>query len=427
MNIFGKMPHDYKWLSDLKAADEAQFRAKMRESSKIVSGVNFGDQFKAVRRDRVSNQRYATMNGRALNDSKRGRTLAVNDQVSQGITYFQNNLEAIQAEIEEILYSAFRLPKYFPMNTSIPEGATSYFYRVVNKFGQGDFIENFGTDAPTAQVSVQKVNYNLQRGGITPVWSREDLRNATFSGVPLDTETIDAATTGCMQHIEQVGLGTARDQLFEGLLNVSSIPVETAPTPWTQLPPDQLLEEINNVITSIIFDTEEIFGGLIKGRLAIYCPPSLWSYLVNTPRSATTDTTIWGFLSDLRNNAWSQYTGGDNFEILNVKELETAGVNGTPRVLFGFPDERKIWEMGMSISPRVITILDKAHYLEAPMEYKISGLNVKYSGAGLRYVDNVASPAAQRKRLNPKQFEQVKEKRKDELMKGAKITTKKGK
>lgn len=361
MNIFGKTVEDYRWLQDLQA-NRATYEAFMRSKR--------GAQFKVLHNDKAIGY---------------GRKNLIQDDPAQAISFLTNNLEAIQAEIEEIMYSEFRLDDYFPINRNIPEGAQTYAYRVVDKQGQGRFIENYGTNAETASVTAQIVPYVMELGGIIPHWSIEDLRSATFGGIPLDTETIRAGTEGCMQHIERVGLGTDVDQnRFEGLLNIANVPVVVAPTPWTSLDPTDIINQINEYLSLIISQTNEIFGRNISADLALYIPISILGVL-ERPREAFSDKTIWEFVRD--QNVWTRYTGRPLQQRV-VVEFDTAGGGGSQRILFGYPTESRVWEMGMSISPRVIKVIEREFSFNAPMEYKISGLNVKRPG-GLLYVDGV--------------------------------------
>ncbi|MEE9451887.1 MAG: major capsid family protein [Gammaproteobacteria bacterium] len=309
------------------------------------------------------------------------------DEPAQGVTWFTNNLEAIQAEIEEILYSEFRLNSYFPFVKNIPEGAQTYSYRVTDKQGNAGFIENFGTNANTAHVSAKIVPYVIQLGGIIAEWSMEDLRAAIMAGIPLDRETIEAATNASMEHIEQVGLGTVADPRFEGLLTLSGVPIDLATAPWDTLTPDALVAEIQSFITQIISQTNEIFGRVIREQLALYVPLPIANLIRNTRLSSVNDTSIWQYVSV--NNLWTQYTNGKPLDMQIVQELEDFGtVGGQSRVLYGYPTASKVWEFAMPMSPRVNRIIPEAYSFTAPLEYKISGLNAKRPG-GLLYVDGV--------------------------------------
>ena len=69
-------------------------------------------------------------------------------------------------------------------------------------------------------------------------------------------------------------------------------------------------------------------------------------------------------------------------------ELAGAGV-GTDidRMVVAINDTR-VWEMAIPIYPRILTTINYGYSVQAPMEYKISALNVKRP-KGIRYIDKI--------------------------------------
>lgn len=368
-NIFGKTPFDYKYLVDAKNSDPLLYDYYIKKGF-----TGRGHHFNALG------------NGMGIIKDKN----SLRDSEAQAITYLTSNTEAMQAEIEEIMYGQFRLDDLFPFNTNIPEGAQTYYYRVVNSYGKAKFIDNMGTNADNATISTQKVSYNLRQLGVVPQWSDEDLRGAVFANIPFDTYVMKAATESCIQEIERVGLGIYQqggvntNPTFEGLLNLSSVTVDTAAAQWNTLTPDEVVEAITNPIANIIKNSEEIFGRNIKAKLALYCSVEMANFLM-TPRQTYDAKSIWEYARI--NNVWNIYTGIP-LEMRIVTNLSTAGADGENRVIYGYPESSEVWEMGMSISPRVLPTIRQPYGYVSPMEAKISGLNVKRPG-GLLYVDNV--------------------------------------
>ena len=315
------------------------------------------------------------------------RSRPLNDQEAnaQAVSFLTNNFQAIQAAIEEILYLDFRLDEFFPIKTDIPEGARSYSYKVVDRHGRGTFIENNGTNAQSALATLQNVPYPLEYAGILPEWTLEDLRNASFGGIALDTETIRAATEGCMDHIEIVGLSGDSSRGFLGLTNMEGPTTATAAKTIATMTADEMVAFVQTHATAVISGTQEIFGRTIKSKMALYLPIAEADRIQNTRLADDASKSVWEYASV--NNMWTQYTGKP-LELRVVAELAGAGSGDTNRALFGFPDEDRVWEMAMPISPRVITTMNKGFTICAPMEYKISGLNEKRSNA-MRYVDGV--------------------------------------
>lgn len=303
---------------------------------------------------------------------------------AQAFGFVTNNFQAIQAMVEEILYTDFRLDNYFPMVTTIPEGARTYSYKVINVYGQGKFIDNSGKDANRASASMQNVPYALEYAGIIPSWNLEDIRGAAFAGIPLDTHTIQAGTDGCLDHIEQIGLKGDAGRGFTGLVNQPDIPADSSAKTIANMSADEMVTFIQTGVADIIEQTAEVMGTRIKSGMVIYVPISQQALLLHTRLATDASKTVWEYVSI--NNLWTARTG-ETLKLEGVAEMSGAGAGATDRSLFGFNNNR-IMEMAMPIQPRVIRLLDQHYGVDAPMEYKISGLNVKRPTA-MRYYDAI--------------------------------------
>ena len=135
----------------------------------------------------------------------------------------------------------------------------------------------------------------------------------------------------------------------------------------------------------IIGSTNEIFGSKISEVGALYIDIETANLLKTTYRATNSDETIWDLAQT--DNLWTQYTGKP-VEFRIVAELKTAGAGGTKRALYGFPESDEVWEMSMAMRPRVLRMVEQTYYIQAPMAYKISGLNGKRPG-GMRYIDDI--------------------------------------
>jgi hypothetical protein len=301
---------------------------------------------------------------------------------AQGFGFGTNNLQAIQSEIEEVLYLNFRLDKFVPINNAIAEGANSYAYRVKNQYGEANFIDSYGKNAQSADVSYELLSSVILQGGIDAMWSLQEVRSANFAGIPLQTDTIDAATRACMNHIEKVGLVGDASKGFEGLTNNSDIPTETAAT--TLANASDAADYINDYINKVIVDTNTIASNRITTGLTVYLPVTQFNFLATKKYSDVADKSVMDYLKTF--NAWTAQTGNPiMFE--SVIEFAGAGAGSADRMLIGF-NEKSVMEMGNPIMPRVINLMNEGRYFRAPLEYSISQLNVKRPGACL-YVDGV--------------------------------------
>ncbi len=357
-DIFGREQHQYKFLVALATKKLLDSHMQQLAAHGRVHDFN------------ALSQRQVPLNDTEVN--------------AQAIHFVTNNMQAIQSMVEEILYTDFRLDSYFPIVTNIPEGARTYSYKVTNSYGRGKFIDNTGKDANSAQVSLQNIPYNLQYAGIIPSWTLEDLRAAAFTGIALDTSTIKAGTEGCMDHIEIVGLSGDATYGFTGLINDADVPSNNAAKTIANMTATEMIAFIQSNVANIIEQSAEVFSRVIKTGLTLYLPLAQETLIGDTAAANDSNKTVWEYAKV--NNQWTRRTGQE-LKLETVAELAGAGSGATDRALFGFNNDR-VMEMAMPIQPRVIQTIQLHYGVDAPMEYKISGLNVKRPSV-MRYVDTI--------------------------------------
>ena len=131
--------------------------------------------------------------------------------------FVTNNMLQVMAYIDEIMYTAYRLPRFIAINTMIDEGAQSYGYRVLQRTGMAAPIAADGTGAPSAAVAGGLVTNPLIYYGIIANWTLDEARAAMFGNFPLPTATIDAAVQGALDRLQRQTL-TGGDGAL-GILN----------------------------------------------------------------------------------------------------------------------------------------------------------------------------------------------------------------
>ncbi len=360
-DIFGREALDYRHLRDINSRGSEVLSAYLENQAQEPEGR---------RHD------FNALNARRLDNA-----------AAEPIGYVTDNLQSIQSMIEEILYTDFRLDEFLPIITNIPEGASSYSYRITDAVGRGRFIDHDGTNAPSANVSLRTVPYSLEYAGIVPEWTRRDVQMAMFGGVALDTETVQAATTGAMDHIELVGLSGDAERGFKGLINQSTgtgkVPRTDATATVDSMSGDEIVDFLQGEVTKIVTSSEEVFGRSIRSGLCIYLPLEQGATVANK-RLTDIDKTAWDYFAE--HNLWFTYTG-ERPMLKLVAELDGAGASNADRMIVALKNER-VMEMAMPISPRIIGTYDWGYTITTPMEYAISGLNLKRP-AGVRYVDGV--------------------------------------
>ena len=313
---------------------------------------------------------------------------------AQAVGFMTDNLLAIQTMVDEILYLKYRLPDYIHLNMNIPDGADSYGVRIIDRTGRGEFITNTGTDAPVARVSQRLEQQQMYYAGINADYTVEDLRNAMTAGIPLDSAVIEAAVDGALEHMEAVGLSgsTVLPNSPRGLINWATgtgndqVNLETQPTneTFSNLTGMDIRDVINDDISWVIETTQETLSTNITQGMSIYLPTQQFNRLVTRFVGDNQEVSVMrGIMMD---NPWTFRTSSD-VQFKSVPELADAGVSSTDRMVIACKDPR-VFEMGVSIPPRVLKILDMGRNICAQIEYKFSPLFMKRATT-VRYRDAI--------------------------------------
>ena len=152
----------------------------------------------------------------------------------------------------------------------------------------------------------------------------------------------------------------------------------------TNMTADEMVSYVQTNVSLIIATTKEVFGRTIRNGLTLYVPIAQEALLGDTKLATDASKTVWEYVKV--NNQWTRRTGQE-LKMIAVAELAGAGAGATDRSLFGFNDDR-VMEMAMPISPRIVRMLETHYGVDAPMEYKISPLNVK-RGSAMLYIDSI--------------------------------------
>ena len=297
------------------------------------------------------------------------------EALTAGVGLITNNLQAVQVESDEILRRMFNLGDLIPLNTNVPEGATSNSVNVINRYGKGKFINKDGSNVEIAQASADRVAYPILYGGIVANWSLQELRNSIFAGIPLSTETIASAVEACTYHMNEVGMVGDSQYEITGLLNSPDIPTYAGSVPnFLTASPDEIVKFIQVVIGALGASSNEVLYQKFRtSDMVVMLPTVAFDVVSETKYSDNADRTIGEFLA--QRNPWTTRTGRP-LQFRSMPEANEAGESGSARMVV-YPKDSRVLEMDVAISPRVTQVVNKEYSVNTPYEYSISGLNVK--------------------------------------------------
>jgi hypothetical protein len=99
----------------------------------------------------------------------------------------------LRAQSVDVEYAKSQFRNVLPVNTSVPEGATSYSVPSFDMVGQAKLIVNYGDDLPMVDVKQSETTVGIHRYGASYEYSVQDLASSAMSGIMLDQKRQQAA------------------------------------------------------------------------------------------------------------------------------------------------------------------------------------------------------------------------------------------
>jgi hypothetical protein len=138
--------------------------------------------------------------------------------------FFSNQLEQIRPTLYEKKYPELKARKAVPIKNDIHPGAMSLTERAVDEVGEADFISDLGDDANFVEVvKDQEDTYYMRMIALKYGWTIQEMRNAQFANMNLDTRKAFACRRGIERFIDKNLLigGSVGGRTLYGLYTLS--------------------------------------------------------------------------------------------------------------------------------------------------------------------------------------------------------------
>lgn len=244
--------------------------------------------------------------------------------------YFISNFEDFRLEFEEVEYSDLYWREVMPaasINTGINPGADSWSYPILDWRGQGAWRGINGENIPTVSMVSGKNTVPILLGAVSGQLDTEEVRRVMMGvSLNLENEYPRIMRMACDRHVEGAFFYGDTNVGFVPFLDYPNIPVTTASGPLSGMTSAQAIEQLNTWLATVWTNT-----GLVHMPNTILMPASIYSYLMSTPRSDNSDTTILNYF--LQNNITNGRINGE-IRIIPLPYLDDAGVGNTTRMIF---------------------------------------------------------------------------------------------
>lgn len=240
---------------------------------------------------------------------------------AEGDIFFARQLEFVQSRVYEYQYPELMSYRLFPVNTNFPVGAEYITTTGYQSVGRARVINSYADDLPAAALIGMQLSSKVQGIGASYRYSYQEIRNAQYANVPLESALAMAARRAIEQKMDDLAFFGDSSVGLYGLFNNPNIPTQSVPadgtggsTEWSTKTPDQILRDMNLIVNQIATSTNGV-----EAPNTLLLPLEQYTLIASMARSANSDTTVLDYFRI--NNPFID-------EVIPVPKLAGAGLAG---------------------------------------------------------------------------------------------------
>lgn len=292
---------------------------------------------------------------------------------ADGAVFFQRQLEHIKSKSFDVKYAELKARGLFPVSNEAGAGATSITYRTYDQSGVAKIINAYAKDLPRADVAGKETTIPVRTLGVAFGYNIDEINSSQMVGASLDQRRANAARRANEQAVNDVAFYGDADAGLPGLFSNPNIPTGNVVNPgsgtaFVNKTPDQIIFDLNDGLTDV-FETTN----MVEVPDTILMPPAQWSYIMSTPRSSNSDTTIGKYFAD--NNAH----GITLDSIIPVNECAASKnpLLTADAMVFYRRDPDKL-QLEIPSELQFLPVQRKGLEFEVPTHSRLAGLNIYY-------------------------------------------------
>jgi hypothetical protein len=136
---------------------------------------------------------------------------------------FARALDYIIRKPYEAEYPELRAPEFLPLMTEVPPEALTFTYRMIDKIGQAQIIQENGSDAPKVDIKGEEWQAPIVTIGMSYDYTILDTLRAARMNVPLEAYKAEAARFGCEYLMEVIAAVGALNSGVAGFTNAPGV------------------------------------------------------------------------------------------------------------------------------------------------------------------------------------------------------------
>lgn len=241
----------------------------------------------------------------------------------------------IETKIYRKRYPTLNYKMVIPVVTEGAEWAIGTTFFTVDSAGTAKFISGAGTDMPFNKSTKDMASHDFAMIGAGWEWTIEEANQAALYGIDMQATDAMAASDNVERLLNEIAFVGSTEKNWTGFANDPNVPradVDTAGTFWPAKTPDQKLADVNEVLSRVRTQTNEV-----EWADSLALPPAAFRAAA-TQRLGAGD----GFATVLeyikKNNIYTAETD-QPLNIYPVRELANASQDGGGRMVAYRRDE----------------------------------------------------------------------------------------
>lgn len=286
--------------------------------------------------------------------------------------FFRRELEFIKAKSYDVEYQDLMARTLFPTSDEAGAYAEVITYRSYDRVGMAQIISSYAKDLPRADVTGREYSSPVRTIGLSFSYTVAEIMASQATGKSLEQRRANAVQRGSEETIDNIAWYGDASSGLPGFLtnpNIPNGPVAqgaSGDTEWETKTPAEILEDVNDLFGTIYEVTRK------KERAnTLLLPVRKWNYIMSTPRSENSDTTIAQYL--VTNSPFLTSLE----DIFAVPEMAGAGTGGADLMVAYDRNPDKL-TLEVPLELQFLPAQERGLNIEVPAWAKVGGVIVYY-------------------------------------------------
>jgi hypothetical protein len=244
----------------------------------------------------------------------------------------------IETRIYQKRYPTYNYALAIPVVTEGNAWAIGTTFFTVDTAGEAKFLSGSGTDMPFNAATKDMASHDFAMIGSGWEWNIEEINQASLYGINLNATKAMSATDKVERLLNSIAFVGSTEKNWTGFANSADVPRADVATPGTFWPAktvDQILTDVNEVLTRVRTQTNEV-----EWADTLALPPAAYREIA-TRRLGAGDGMITVLEYIRKNNIYTAETGAA-LTIIPVRELATASQDSGGRMVAYRRDEEVV-------------------------------------------------------------------------------------